>query len=170
MSGGRSILNSILLDKSCDTSLYRQLVGQINCIIQTGQLVPGELLPTIRALAAGLAINPNTVARAYAELQTAGMITKRRGSGCSVATSVKRLDSAQKATLLADQIKQLILRSEELGVGVKELIRLIEAYSVAPVLRVEPSIPNSTASKSVPMNEPVVESPDIWQPDEEFID
>lgn len=170
MRDGHSILNSISLDNSSDTPLYRQLVGQINCVIQLGQLVPGQLLPPIRQVASGLGINPNTVARAYAELQSAGVITKRRGSGCSVAPSVKRLDSAMRATLLADQIERLVFRSKELGVGVEELIRLIESYSVAPVFRIESALPKLTTAKAVPVLEPVVESPGIWQPDEEFID
>ncbi len=170
MPAGQSTHHLISLDKSSDVPIYRQLVAQIKCIIQTDQLSAGQPLPTIRQLASALVINPNTVARAYAELQGAGAIVKRRGSGCSVAPSVKRLDSGQKAALLADQVEQLVFAARELGVGTGELVQLIEMKSTVPSRPMRPVIPAPVGPKALPVKETVSDSPGIWQPDEEFID
>ncbi|GEM_PF-1788998 len=171
MPASSSVLNLIYIDKSSDTPVYRQLVGQINCIIKSGQLSGGQLLPTIRALAAERGINPNTVARAYEELQIAGTITKRQGSGCSVSESVPKFGPKEKRALLADQIKQLVFRAGELGVSRVELAQWVEAKSAGPesesatltTRKIPPSSPKPSDTSGP-------DSPSIWQPDEEFID
>jgi GntR family transcriptional regulator len=167
----RTILDTFTADKSADIPVYRQLIGQINCIIHTKQLVSGETLPTIRQLASQLNINPNTVVRAYEELQSAGVISKRRGSGCVVAASVKPLNSKTREALLSDQIEQLVFKSSELGVSTAELMRMIGSRSGKPVARKKQSAAAiSPAPTPSPADGPDSESPSIWQPDDEFID
>ena len=64
--------------------IYRQIVNQVKYLVAAGRLAPGEELPPIRALAEQLVINPNTVARAYLELERASIVNKRHGSGTYV--------------------------------------------------------------------------------------
>ena len=67
--------------------IYHQIVHQMKHLVASGRLAPGEELPPIRVLAEQLVVNPNTVARAYLELEHAGVVTKRHGSGTYVAES-----------------------------------------------------------------------------------
>ena len=74
----------IHLDPSGGVPIYLQIVNQVKYAIASGRLDPGEELPAIRTLAEQLLINPNTVARAYRELELAGLVTKRRTAGTYV--------------------------------------------------------------------------------------
>ena len=64
--------------------IYLQIVNQVKYLVASGRLSPGEELPPIRVLAEQLLVNPNTVARAYRELETVGVVTKRRTAGTYV--------------------------------------------------------------------------------------
>jgi GntR family transcriptional regulator len=68
---------------------YKQIIHHVQAAVASGTLAEGDQLPTIRALHQKLDINPNTVARAYRELQTLGVITAHQGSGCFVAPALK---------------------------------------------------------------------------------
>jgi len=166
----QTIFNSVSVDPNSNTPIYQQLVGKINCIIYTAQLSPGQTLPTIRDLASTLHINPNTVVRAYEELQAKGVISKRQGAGCMVAKSAKSLNSKEKEALLADQIEQLIYSSNNLGVSTRELVRLIELKSIPPTLTNEQNVSRPATREALPATRQVRVSSDIWQPSEEFID
>ena len=73
------------LNTKSGVPIYRQIQDQIRYGIASGQLRPGEQLPTVRALAVDLAVNPNTVIRAYTELERQGILTTEQGSGTFVA-------------------------------------------------------------------------------------
>jgi GntR family transcriptional regulator len=72
------------IQPSAPEPAYRQIVGAVQAAVRDGKLREGERLPSIRTLAADLAINPNTVARAYRELEWLGLVTSRLGSGFEV--------------------------------------------------------------------------------------
>src|SRR6266542_736816 len=74
--------------------IYLQIVNQVKYLVASGRLAPGEELPPIRVLAEKLVVNPNTVARAYRELETAGVVTKRRTTGTYVDRKSTRLNSS----------------------------------------------------------------------------
>lgn len=76
------------LDSRSGVPIYRQLQDQIRYGVASGQLDRGEQLPTIRALAVELSINPNTVIKAYSELEREGLLTTEQGSGTFVAAEV----------------------------------------------------------------------------------
>src|SRR5258706_14025373 len=76
--------------------IYLQIVNQVKYLVASGRLAPGEELPPIRTLAEQLLINPNTVARAYRELELAGIVTKRRTPGTFVADVTSRLARPQR--------------------------------------------------------------------------
>ena len=77
--------------------IYLQIVNQVKYLVASGRLAPGEELPPIRVLAEQLVVNPNTVARAYRELEPAGVVTKRRTAGTYVSDGAARRWPASSA-------------------------------------------------------------------------
>ena len=112
---------------SSGVPIYLQLMEQVKHNIETGALRPGEQLPGIRPLAEELVINPNTVAKAYRELEHEGVIEIRHGAGAfvSAATRAKKATEALRAgqTLVAGTVEKLRAR----GVTDEEIRRLFEA-------------------------------------------
>ena len=112
---------------SSGVPIYLQLMEQVKHNIETGALRPGEQLPGIRPLAEELVINPNTVAKAYRELEHEGVIEIRHGAGAfvSAATRAKKATDALRAgqTLVAGTVEKLRAR----GVTDEEIRRLFEA-------------------------------------------
>jgi GntR family transcriptional regulator len=112
---------------SSGVPIYLQLMEQVKHAIETGALRPGEQLPGIRPLAEELVINPNTVAKAYRELEHEGMIELRHGAGAFIAANPrpKRLTDNLRAaqTLVASAVERLRAR----GLTDDEIRRLFEA-------------------------------------------
>ena len=106
--------------------IYLQLVEQVKHAVETGAMRSGEQLPAIRAVAESLVINPNTVAKAYRELEHEGIVELRQGAGAFIANARARgtapatLRSAQR--ILADTIERL----RENGLTNEEIRRLVE--------------------------------------------
>ena len=112
---------------SSGVPIYLQLMEQVKHGIETGALRPGEQLPGIRPLAEELVINPNTVAKAYRELEHEGVIELRHGAGAFVAATArpKKLTDNLRAgqTMVASVVERLRAR----GLGDDEIRRLFEA-------------------------------------------
>jgi GntR family transcriptional regulator len=87
------------LDARSGVPTYLQLVGQVKQAVLLGYLQPGDQLPTVREVAADLAINPNTVAKAYRELEREGLVAARSGQGTFVQTTIAGVDPATYARL-----------------------------------------------------------------------
>src|SRR5205823_14470453 len=87
--------------------IYRQIVNQVKYLVGSGRLAPGAELPPIRTLAERLVINPNTVARAYRELELAGVVTKRRTAGTFVSDRGSPLARAECLKVLKGRIDAL---------------------------------------------------------------
>ena len=115
-------------NSSSGVPIYLQLMEQVKHAIETGALRPGEQLPGIRPLAEELVINPNTVAKAYRELEHEGVIELRHGAGAFVAANAraKRVTDKLRAgqAVIAAAIDQLRAR----GVSDEEIRRLVEAH------------------------------------------
>ena len=103
--------------------IYGQIKDGLRRMIVTGALEPGEKLPSIRAMAVDLAINPNTIQRAYAELEAEGFIYSVPGKG-SFASQTREADEARRTELLA-QLRELIAELRYLRVPDSEIIALI---------------------------------------------
>ena len=117
----------MLLHISSDGApIYQQIVDQIQYRILSGQLRGGDELPTIRGLAESLRVNPNTVARAYRELEHEGLVEKRRTTGTFVADLPQRLNATQRRRVVGPPIDKLILQARHLGIKLDELIELIQ--------------------------------------------
>jgi len=106
--------------------VYRQIMDQIRLMIASGRLKPGEELPTVRGLAQMLIINPNTVARAYRELEQVGVLYTRQGSGTFVATHGTPLSRETCNRLIGERIDALLGESKQLGYSLKDITDLIK--------------------------------------------
>ena len=111
--------------------IYRQIVNQVKYLVAAGRLAPGEELPPIRSLAEQLVINPNTVARAYLELERAGLVTKRHGSGTYVSDGGSPLKRAERLKLITHRTDALLAEARHLEVELDEIIDLIRQRSKA---------------------------------------
>ena len=107
--------------------IYEQIRDGLRKLIVTGALSADEKLPSVRALAAQLAINPNTIQRAYNELEGEGYIYSVPGNG-SFAAANAAADSARRAELLT-QVRELLSELRYLGVSQQELLNLVKEAS-----------------------------------------
>ncbi len=105
--------------------IYVQIVNQIKYLVAAGRLAPGEEIPPIRALAQQLLINPNTVARAYLELEKDGLVTKRHGSGTYVSDQGSPLGRKERRKILAERADALLAEARHLEVSLSELLDLL---------------------------------------------
>jgi len=116
------------LDASSGVPFYRQIIQQIEHAIMARKLEPGDRLPTIRALAIELKINPNTIARAYGELEIRGVVVTQVGSGTYV--SDKRVDLAEteRAKKVEERVARFVRDMEALGTARAEMIELVRDF------------------------------------------
>jgi GntR family transcriptional regulator len=111
--------------------IYLQVMQQIKYLIASGRLEPGEELPSIRALAEQLLVNPNTIARAYRELEVAGVVEKRRTAGTYVAESGSPLARKERIKLLKERIDQLLVEAFQMGFDLDEVLKLVQQSELA---------------------------------------
>jgi GntR family transcriptional regulator len=102
--------------------LYRQIIDQIQAAIASGRLAPGAQLPTVRQVAVDLAINPNTVMRAYRELEIRGVLTTQQGTGTFIADRPVERDEAHRERLLDQFVSEFVARAGAQGFTLKEVI------------------------------------------------
>ena len=105
--------------------IYLQIVNQVKYLVASGRLAPGEELPAIRVLADRLTVNPNTVARAYRELEVAGVVEKRRTAGTYVSAAGSPLARRNRVKILTDRIDALLAEARQLNIPTDEVIDLI---------------------------------------------
>ena len=105
--------------------IYLQIVQQMQYLVASGRLRPGDEVPPIRTLAEQLLINPNTVARAYRELETAGLLTKRRGAGTYVAEGESPLSPGARRKILAERADALVAEAAQLGISIDDVLKLV---------------------------------------------
>jgi GntR family transcriptional regulator len=119
------------LSASDGVPIYRQIVNQVKYLVASGRLAPGEELPPIRTLAEQLVINPNTVARAYMELEHAGLINKRHGSGTYVSENGSPLRRGARLEILGQRADALLAEAGHLEVGLAEVLELLRERHAA---------------------------------------
>jgi GntR family transcriptional regulator len=110
------------LDAASGVPFYRQVIDQILAGIATGALARGERLPTVRALAVELAVNLNTVARAYKELEIRGVLATQQGSGTFVASGAEvTIGEVERRRRLAQLVDEFLARAAAQGLTLAEL-------------------------------------------------
>lgn len=105
--------------------IFRQIINQVKYLVGSGRLAPGEELPAIRVLAEQLVVNPNTIARAYAELEHAGIVTKRHGSGTYVSENGSPLKRAERLRILGQRADALVVEAQHLEIELSDVLDLI---------------------------------------------
>src|SRR3954471_24340122 len=106
--------------------IYLQIVNQIKYLVSSGRLAVGEELPPIRTLAEQLVVNPNTVARAYRELEAIGIVEKRRTAGTYVSDQGSPLARRERLKILSERVDALLAEARQMDVSFEELMRLAE--------------------------------------------
>ena len=111
--------------------VYKQIIHHIQAAVAEGRLTEGDQLPTIRALHRKLKVNPNTVAKAYRELELLGAISTEQGTGCFVAPAAPPPSAALSAKSKQAAVKDLCLRfaaeARSRGISFPELVRHLNA-------------------------------------------
>jgi GntR family transcriptional regulator len=105
--------------------IYLQIVNQVKHLVASGRLSAGDEIPPIRGLAEQLVVNPNTVARAYLELERAGIVVKRHGAGTYVAEPARPLAQRERVRILRPRIDALVTEARHLGVELGDVIKLL---------------------------------------------
>jgi GntR family transcriptional regulator len=111
--------------------IYLQIANQIKHLVASGRLSPGDEIAPIRVLAEQLVVNPNTVARAYLELERAGIVNKQQGSGTYVAETPSPLLRRDKIRILGERVDALLTEARHLEVDLGDLIRLVRERDAA---------------------------------------
>ncbi|MHC4362251.1 MAG: GntR family transcriptional regulator [Planctomycetota bacterium] len=111
------------IDNASGRPVYQQIIDHVKRDIALGRLRKEEKLPTVRQLAAQLALNPNTIAKAYRQLEQEGIITTRPGAGAFVAALDTNLSKAVRRKLLCDDIERVIVDAVHMQIDKQELMR-----------------------------------------------
>jgi len=116
----------IHITSSDGVPIYIQIVNQVKHLVASGRLSAGEEIPPIRVLAETLVVNPNTVARAYLELERAGIVTKRQGAGTYVAETKSLLSRREKLRTLTPRADALLVEAGQLDLTLDEVMALLQ--------------------------------------------
>ncbi|MBX3178461.1 MAG: GntR family transcriptional regulator [Candidatus Hydrogenedentes bacterium] len=111
--------------------IYRQIVNQVKYMVASGQLTPGAELPPIRTLAEQLLVTPNTIVKAYGQLETEGVVYKRRGAGTYIAENGSPLKMAEQRRILAERADTLLSEARQMGYNLNEVLRIIHDRATA---------------------------------------
>ncbi len=116
----------ISVDPSSDVPIFRQIAQQIKTAIAMGRLQPEDPLPSVRQLAVELAVNPNTVAHAYLDLEVEGVINKRQGAGTFVSNQGVRVSKNERRRVLDELMEKAVVEGVNLGLDERELREAFE--------------------------------------------
>ncbi len=118
---------SFRLDPQTGVPIYRQIIDQVTAGIAAGTLKEGVQLPTVRQLAVDLSINPNTVIRAYSELEIRGVLTTEQGTGTFIGPPNPKRNETERHHLLRRFVADLVSRAGANGFTIEELIDELQA-------------------------------------------
>lgn len=112
----------IQLDVKSGVPFYRQIIDQVRAAIATGAVEPGDRLPTVRQLAVDLSVNPNTVSRAYTELELTGLVETQMGSGTYVGQQRVTRDDLERRRQLEQLCQEFLSRASSLGFTLEDIL------------------------------------------------
>jgi GntR family transcriptional regulator len=107
-------------------AIYLQIVNQVKYLIASGRLKAGEELPPIRVLAQRLLVNPNTVVRAYRELESAGLVEKRRTAGTFVSEQGCPLARRERMKILTGRLDALLAEAAQMDIDFDDVVKLLQ--------------------------------------------
>jgi GntR family transcriptional regulator len=116
----------ISINLSDGVPIYRQIVNQVKYLVASGLLRPGEELPPIRTLALQLKVTPNTIVKAYGELEISGVVHKRRGSGTFVSEArPQQVALRERRRLIERRVDALLAEAHQLNFTTDEILRMV---------------------------------------------
>jgi GntR family transcriptional regulator len=110
------------IDPKSGVPFYRQVIEQVKFAIARGDLKSGDRLPTMRQLAVDLSINPNTVVRAYREMEIEGVLDTHQGSGTFVSRHKPEVDALERRRMLDQILTELLARASDYGLTLDEVL------------------------------------------------
>jgi GntR family transcriptional regulator len=135
MSRSSSTSLRFRLELHSGVPVYRQIIDQVRGGMASGSLVAGDQLPTVRQLAVDLAINPNTVARAYRELELGGLLETHQGTGTFISAQKIKRGNAERERQLTQIVEDCVARAGAAGFTVEELIEQLHGLVSEPTRR-----------------------------------
>ena len=118
--------HSISLDFQSGVPIYKQIIMQVEMAMADGRLSPGSQLPTVRALAADLQINPNTVVRAYSEMEIRGLLNTQQGSGTFISNKKVEFTPEEKQKLIKELIQTFSSKANSYGISLEEIVSQLQ--------------------------------------------
>ncbi len=115
------------IDPKSGVPYYKQIILQVQMAIADGRLEKGDQLPTVRSLAVDLSINPNTVARAYSELEIRDIVVTQQGTGTFINDKKISIDSIERERILSEISRAYITKATSYGFSVQELLDHIQS-------------------------------------------
>jgi GntR family transcriptional regulator len=119
------------LDEASGVPFYRQIIRQIETAVLARKLEPGDKLPTIRALAIELKINPNTIAKAYSELELRGIVVTQVGSGTYVSDRRVEAEALEREKCIEETVARYVRSLTDMGIDRDAMIQLVRDFKEA---------------------------------------
>ena len=119
-------MTKFTINNSSGVPLYRQIIDQIKYGMSTGELSYGTQLPTVRQLAVKLSINPNTVIKAYKELEILGILESQQGSGTFISEKKVEITDVERNSKILDICKSTYQNAVSYGIDIKEIIKVLK--------------------------------------------
>lgn len=114
------------IDLNSPTAVWRQVCEQVRLAVATGNLIPGDRLPPIRAVAAETRVNRNTISKAFTELEREGVIISRPGQGSFVTDNAPALQKQQRVQILEAKLREVFVQAYHFKIDVDELTAMFE--------------------------------------------
>ena len=124
-----------VLDMATGVPVYRQIIDQVMRCLASGSLKPGDQLPTVRQMAVDLAVNPNTVVRAYKELELRGVLDTHHGTGTFITQRKMKRNDAERQRQLMQLVRDFIARAGSAGFTLLELEEALEELRNDPQMK-----------------------------------
>lgn len=118
----------IVIDPTSGIPYYRQIILQVEMAIADGRLKVGRQLPTVRSLAVDLQVNPNTVVRAYNELEIRGLVNTQHGTGTFISDKHVDIPEVDREQILAQLVRGFVSQSASYGFTVHDIIKYLTDY------------------------------------------
>ncbi|HEY6124707.1 MAG TPA: GntR family transcriptional regulator [Steroidobacteraceae bacterium] len=129
--------------------IYRQIFNQVKYLVASGLLQPGEELPPIRTLALQLKVTPNTIVKAYGELESSGVVQKRQGSGTFVSEGrPQQVALRERRRVIEQRIDALLAEAHQLNFTTDDILRMVrERKAAMDETTVEPAVVKKEANR-----------------------
>jgi len=114
------------IDSKSGVPFYRQIIEQVKFAVSRGDLPAGTQLPTVRQLAVDLSVNPNTVIRAYKEMEIEGLLETHQGSGTFVTDRQPKIDDVERQRMLDQIITEMLARASSYGLVLDEVLAALQ--------------------------------------------